>query len=199
MDSTTAGLIAGGGLLVAVLALLAAFWVARAARRRTDRQIEQLQQAQAALDAHLVQAAVPAIGGPVSPAQVAVASEDEIIDAVLVEEPDRVPYRAATGGGLARSPRPEELPDRRIDVRAAADLVARVALVRSVAVVHGFKHAVSGETRSRIRYAMKREVKRSRRDRKDEVKIAVREYRARQREQDRARIAEHDRTGENGA
>ncbi len=64
---------------------------------------------------------------------------------------------------------------------AFADAVLRETALHTVAFVHGVRRALAAETRHRIRFEMKRELKRSRKARKLEVKTALREYRARQR------------------
>lgn len=66
---------------------------------------------------------------------------------------------------------------------AFADAVLRETAVHTVALLHGLRRALAPETRHRIRFEMRREIKRSRKARKLEVKAAVREYRARQRAQ----------------
>ncbi|WP_017933604.1 hypothetical protein [Nocardioides sp. Iso805N] len=64
---------------------------------------------------------------------------------------------------------------------AFADAVVRETVVQTASLVQGLRRALAPETRNRIRFEMKREVKRSRKDRKLEVKEALREYRARHR------------------
>lgn len=64
-----------------------------------------------------------------------------------------------------------------------ADAVVRESMIRAAALVAGLRRALAPETRNRIRFEMKREVKRSRKQRKADVKQAVREWEARQREQ----------------
>lgn len=66
---------------------------------------------------------------------------------------------------------------------AFADAVLRETAVHTVSLLHGLRRALAPETRHRVRFEMKREIKRSRKSRKLEVKTAVREYRARQRAQ----------------
>lgn len=69
----------------------------------------------------------------------------------------------------------------RIDGRLFADLVLRESLVKAAALGHGVRRALAPETRNRIRFEMKREVKRSRRARKDEYRRVREEIRARER------------------
>lgn len=82
-----------------------------------------------------------------------------------------------------------------LPVGTMADIVAKEVVVKSVALGRGLRHALSPATRNKIRFEMKREVKRSRRDRKTEMKVALREFRARQ----RAGIAAEETSGDNGA
>jgi hypothetical protein len=64
---------------------------------------------------------------------------------------------------------------------AFADAVLRDTVVHAAALLHGVRRGLSPEVRNRIRFEMKREVKRSRKARKAEVREALREYRARHR------------------
>jgi hypothetical protein len=50
-------------------------------------------------------------------------------------------------------------------------------LVRTAAVLHGVRRALAPETRNRIRFEMKREVRRSRKQRKQDMKAAYRQMR----------------------
>ena len=64
---------------------------------------------------------------------------------------------------------------------AFADAVVRETVVQTASLVHGVRRALAPETRNRIRFEMKRDLKRSRKDRRLEMKQALREHRARQR------------------
>lgn len=76
----------------------------------------------------------------------------------------------------------EQVVRRTLTAPAFADAVFRETVVHSAALVHGVRRALSPEVRFKIRYEMHREVKRARKDRKSEMREALREYRARQRE-----------------
>lgn len=76
----------------------------------------------------------------------------------------------------------EQTEVRTLTAPAFADAVFRETMVHSAAFVHGVRRALSPEVRYRIRYEMKREVKRARKDRKSEVREALRAYRAQQRD-----------------
>jgi hypothetical protein len=69
----------------------------------------------------------------------------------------------------------------RIDGKLFADLVLRESLVKAAALTHGVRRALAPETRNRIRFEMKREVKRAKRSRKDEFRQVRDEMRARAR------------------
>lgn len=62
-----------------------------------------------------------------------------------------------------------------------ADLVLRETAVQTGAFIAGVRRALSPEVRHRIRFEMRREVKRARKQRKAEHRTAVREWQARQR------------------
>ncbi|MGH3351340.1 MAG: hypothetical protein ACRDPS_11800 [Nocardioides sp.] len=83
----------------------------------------------------------------------------------------------------------EPVAQRTLTAPAFADAVFRETMVHSAALVHGVRRAFSPEVRFKIRYEMHREVKRSRKDRKSEMRDALREYRARQ----RAEVPDQDR------
>ena len=74
--------------------------------------------------------------------------------------------------------------DGRIDGKLFADLVLRETVVKAAALGHGVRRAMAPETRNRIRFEIKREVRRSRKARKEETRQVRREM------QDRRRQAE---------
>ena len=84
------------------------------------------------------------------------------------------------------SPEVEPLatPPTRIEGRLFADIVLRESLVKAASLGYGVRRALAPETRNRIRFEMKREVKRSRRQRRAELKEMRRSHQARQREQE---------------
>ncbi|PVG82877.1 hypothetical protein DDE18_11025 [Nocardioides gansuensis] len=69
----------------------------------------------------------------------------------------------------------------RIDGRLFADIVARESVIKAAGLAHGLRRALSPEQRNRIRFEMKQEVKRSRKQRKADQRQAIREWEARQR------------------
>jgi hypothetical protein len=62
-----------------------------------------------------------------------------------------------------------------------ADLVLRETVVKAASLAHGVRRALAPETRNRIRFEMKREVKRARKQRRSDTRQARREWEARQR------------------
>ncbi len=62
-----------------------------------------------------------------------------------------------------------------------ADLVLRETVVQTASLFHGLRRALSPETRNRIRFHMRQEVKRSRKQRRAELREVRREWAARQR------------------
>jgi hypothetical protein len=68
-----------------------------------------------------------------------------------------------------------------VEARLFGDLVLREAVVQTASLVHGVRRALSAETRNRIRFEMRREVKRSRKQRRSDLREARRQWEARQR------------------
>ena len=69
----------------------------------------------------------------------------------------------------------------RIDGALFADIVARESVVKAAGLAHGLRRALSPETRNRIRFEMKREVRRSRKQRRADLKSAMRDFQTRTR------------------
>ena len=59
-----------------------------------------------------------------------------------------------------------------------ADLVLRETVVKAASLAHGVRRALDAETRNRIRFEMKREVKRARKQRRADARRARREWEA---------------------
>jgi hypothetical protein len=78
-------------------------------------------------------------------------------------------------------PREDEGPVSTVEARLFGDIVLRETVVQAASLVHGVRRALSPETRNRIRFEMKREVKRSRKQRRADLREARREWEARQR------------------
>ena len=80
------------------------------------------------------------------------------------------------------APSPETSPAaQRIDGRLFTDIVAREAVVTAASWSQGVRRALSPESRNRIRFQVRQQAKQGRRDRRAEVREALRHYRARHR------------------
>jgi hypothetical protein len=62
-----------------------------------------------------------------------------------------------------------------------ADLVLRETVVKAASLAYGVRRGLAAETRNRIRFEMRREVKRARKQRRADTRRARREWGARQR------------------
>jgi hypothetical protein len=148
-------------IVLVVLGLVAVLAVAVAGRRRLERQLQSaradLGVLQDRLDALARSLPSPAAaGGPPAREQYLITSL-----AGQPEAPDGVP-------GLAARPAGHEL----------VTLALAESTIRLAALAHGVRRALSPENRNRIRFEMGREVKRSRRQRRRDVKEAKRHLRA---------------------
>lgn len=76
---------------------------------------------------------------------------------------------------------PEGQPAPQVGGALFADLVLRETVVKAAGLAHGVRRALDPETRNRIRFEMKREVRRARKQRKADTREARREWEARQR------------------
>jgi hypothetical protein len=76
-------------------------------------------------------------------------------------------------------PGPRETP--RVGGALFTDLVLRETAVKAASLAHGVRRALDPETRNRIRFEMKRELRRARKQRRADTREAVREWQARQR------------------
>ena len=68
-----------------------------------------------------------------------------------------------------------------LDGPAFADVVLRETVVKAASLAHGVRRGLAPATRNRIRFEMKQEVRRSRKQRRADLKAAQRDLRARQR------------------
>ena len=88
------------------------------------------------------------------------------------EPPTYVISRIAEPAGLD-GPAPVPV-DHRIDGSLFADLVLRESMVKGISLAYGVGRALSPETRNRIRFLMRQEVRRSRKQRRSDVRAAKR-------------------------
>lgn len=115
---------------------------------------------------------VALLESPVAEAPRAVAEADASTFVITnVGEPDAV------------DPAEHQVPVARdIDGRLFADIVARETVVKAASWSHGLRRALSAESRNRIRFQVRQETRQAGRERKAELKQALREYRARERD-----------------
>jgi hypothetical protein len=76
-------------------------------------------------------------------------------------------------------PEPEPVPT--VAAPVFADMVLKETVVQTASLFHGLRRALAPETRNRIRFHMRQEVKRSRKQRRIELREVRREWAARQR------------------
>ena len=76
---------------------------------------------------------------------------------------------------------PEPEPVATVAAPVFADIVLRETVVQTASLLHGLRRALAPETRNRIRFQMRQEVKRSRKQRRTELREVRREWAARQR------------------
>ena len=95
-----------------------------------------------------------------------------------------VPVRAEPEFVITRvgESEPAREPAPTVSAPVFADIVARETVVQAASLVHGLRRALAPETRHRIRFHVRQEVKRSRKQRKVELREVRREWAARQRE-----------------
>lgn len=96
------------------------------------------------------------------------------------DEPERASSYVITG--VAAESRDEAtLEPAPVDGRLFADIVARESVIRAAGLAHGLRRALGAETRNRIRFEVRREVRRARKQRRTDLKAALRDLQARER------------------
>jgi hypothetical protein len=85
-----------------------------------------------------------------------------------------------TGLGDAHA-RDDDAPTSRIERAVFADTVLRETVVKAASLAHGVRRGLAPATRNRIRFEMKQEVRRSRKQRRADLKAAQRNLHAQQR------------------
>ena len=90
------------------------------------------------------------------------------------------PAREYTITDLGSSAQPVAEPPR-IDQALFADLVLRETVVKAASLAHGVRRALGAESRNRIRFEVRREIRRSRKQRRADLREARRDWEARQR------------------
>jgi len=81
---------------------------------------------------------------------------------------------------LGRPEEPEAAPPT-IDRALFADLVLRETVVKAGSLAHGVRRALAPEVRNRIRFEVRREIRRARKQRKADLREARRDWESRQR------------------
>ena len=92
-------------------------------------------------------------------------------------ETRRAGVRHHARGGAGAEPEPAPT----VPAPVFADLLLKETVVQTASLFHGLRRALSPETRNRIRFHMRQEVKRSRKQRRAELREVRREWAARQR------------------
>ena len=148
--------LAVGGLAVLCLVLLLAVLMGRRSRgRERDAARREVADLRARLE-ELERGAAPT----------AVTGAEFVITGLGEAQPDREP--------LPVEPAP-------VDGPAFADTVLRETVVKAASLAHGVRRGLAPATRNRIRFEMKQEVRRARRQRRADLKQAQRDLHARQR------------------
>lgn len=154
----------GAAGVAALLIALCALVLAAHARRRAAR-AEALLAVLAERVAVLESPAAPAPSAP-SP------SRDDAVDTfVITRMGDSDAHEAHEAVPVAQP----------IDGRLFADIVARETVVKAASWTAGLRRALSPESRNRIRFEVRQETRRAGRERRAEMKQALREFRARER------------------
>ncbi|MBM9458811.1 hypothetical protein JK386_02775 [Nocardioides sp. zg-536] len=174
---TWLALLALAGLLVLVLGVVWLLVSVRRTRRRTEElvaaaagQTEALRAELEALGRRLGGESASADSAPVPQGSgVAVPEEREYVITELGYQPTDQP---------STQPRPE-VPAPVVPAPVFADIVMRESVIKTAALAAGLRRALSPEVRNRIRFEMKREVKRSRKERRAMLKAARRDWESR--------------------
>jgi hypothetical protein len=143
-------LLAVGGLTLLCLALLVAFVRLRATSARTTEELTALRQR---FDELVAEPAESSVAPALTPAPV------EFLITDLGREPEPIPEAV------------------RLDGPTFADIVLKETVVKTASLAHGVRRALAPATRSRIRFEMKQEVRRSRKQRRRDLKAAQRHLR----------------------
>lgn len=178
--------LAGGTIGVLTLAVVALVWsavrTARTLRRTTAAQadaIEEIERLRAELAAQAASSEAPEAPTPPasSPAPATPSRAEYLITSVLTDAERSalaLPARGDADGG-------SDLPTRVVDARQFTSIAVGESLVRLFTVGHGVRRALSAESRNRAGFAMRREVRRSRKHRRQELREARRLLHAEQR------------------
>jgi hypothetical protein len=100
---------------------------------------------------------------------------DHLHTGSLDEEPPAAEFVITRVGEAEAEPAPT------VAAPVFADLLLKETVVQTASLFHGLRRALSPETRNRIRFQMRQEVKRSRKQRRAELREVRREWAARHR------------------
>lgn len=106
---------------------------------------------------------------------------EELEHAHGVPTPGRAPAAEFVITGLGDDQDPEDRAPVRVDGTAFADIVLRETVVKAASLAHGVRRGLAPATRNRIRFEMKQEVRRARKQRRADLRAAQRDLHARQR------------------
>ena len=101
------------------------------------------------------------------------ATDDPVAEFVITRVGQAAPEEGATPSATAPAPT--------LSAPVFADLVLRESVVQTASLFQGLRRALTPETRNRIRFHVRAEVKRSRKQRRAELREVRREWAARQR------------------
>ncbi|WP_028471614.1 hypothetical protein [Nocardioides alkalitolerans] len=182
-DERTTSLVLLGVTLVALASVLLLGVVVLRSQRRTRRELDAAHEATAALRADLDVALRGTPDAPVPPSRGRVPGrrgeqgdlQDDLRGDYVITQLGRDGAPVPDGADVA------EPVAARIDGRLFADVVLRETLVRAASATYGVRRALAPETRNRVRFEVRREVRRSRKERRADLKQARRDLHARQR------------------
>src|SRR5262245_24046342 len=167
--------IIGGALLALTLLALTALWAARRDRTRIRAELEEARRDSAEL-ALRVDDLIATVDAATE------ASRSGSVPGLGEGEDAGYPITTLGRSALDRStPEPVSAVPVRIEGRLFVDIVARETVVRAASFGHGLRRALTPEARNRIRFEMRRELKRARKQRRADIKAARRDWQARQR------------------
>lgn len=157
-DWTTPTVVAAAAALLAVLVVIALTVALVRTRRATAQQLARAEDAQRDLLERL-----KALERPVPVAE----TSSDVVEFVVTDLGEPQPVTSGE-------------PPARIEGRLFADVVLRESVVKAASWTHGIRTALSAENRNRVRFEVRRETKRSVKQRRADTKVALREYYARQ-------------------
>ncbi|GAB2769312.1 hypothetical protein GCM10027020_23120 [Nocardioides salsibiostraticola] len=163
---------------VVLLVILALGLMVRSAHRRAEAQMRLTQQAAQALADQVAGLEARLDEGDASQSDVA---HLDRADYVITRFGDPADPDHSDGMDDSSASHRREVEVRSLPRGVFADLLLRETAVRAAGMSAGLRRALAPETRNRIRFEMKQEVKRSRKQRKADLRIARREWEARQR------------------